>query len=70
MNSQSNLQNEAIDAYREYRSNQGNPIENEVIRYEVQADRDSVKILSGPNDGELIAVAIYRDGKIVEVGVE
>ena len=70
MKNQLDLLHEAIGAYLQYRINQGNPIENEVNRFAVQADRDSVEILSGPNDGDLSVVAIYRDRRIEEVDRE
>ena len=66
MKSQFELLHEAIDAYRQYRFDTGNPIENEVNRFGVQADRVTVQILSGPTEGDLRVVAFYRDGKIEE----
>ena len=67
---QFNLLHDAIDAYKKDQLEKGNPIENEVNQFGVRTDRESVLILSGPNDGSLRPVAIYKDGRIEEVSAD
>ncbi len=59
---QFDLPHDAINAYKKDRLEKGNPIENEVSQFGVRTDRESVLILSGPNDRSLRPPQFMKTG--------